>query len=292
MSNEYTADAGTSPCDVRFRVLQSVGVFGLIRSAPAASECEPGSERPTVLTWAVALLPRSSGMTNSVEATVLSSCLVFAEALHHLWESAHPDLRCRVGAPEDVPGFATAPPGNVLLLHPQSPDELQRLLPELHRHAPALPVVVFGDLLLAGAFVMGLPAQHAAIVAANATPAELLARLRDLAEGQVIYPVETLVDYLHRGRMARGEPPPPELTRRELEVSCALAYGLVEEKLVEVLGMEYSTAKFHIHRLLVKLGLSSREQLIEYFQRALVPAVPPGTPLQPSSPARKRGLEG
>jgi two-component system, NarL family, nitrate/nitrite response regulator NarL len=54
----------------------------------------------------------------------------------------------------------------------------------------------------------------------------------------------------------------PPLTRRELEVRDLLAAGLTNKEIARELGIEFSTAKNHVHRLLEKLGAHGRSEVV------------------------------
>ncbi|MBM2826461.1 MAG: domain S-box protein [Dehalococcoidia bacterium] len=66
---------------------------------------------------------------------------------------------------------------------------------------------------------------------------------------------------------ALSPPPPPKLTRRELEVLRLLANGHNTKGVGENLGVSHITARNHITNILNKLGVSSRLQAVLYASR-------------------------
>ena len=59
-------------------------------------------------------------------------------------------------------------------------------------------------------------------------------------------------------------PPPPKLSRREMEALRLLAAGMRTQQIAEVLGIQPVTARNHITRLLNKLGVENRLQAVVY----------------------------
>jgi len=55
------------------------------------------------------------------------------------------------------------------------------------------------------------------------------------------------------------------LTDRELEISQMLRQGLANKVIAERLGIGLSTVKTHVHRVLAKVGVASRAELVAAF---------------------------
>jgi DNA-binding CsgD family transcriptional regulator len=228
-------------------------------------------------------------MITSIHISIISSSPVFAKALQQSWQLTHPSYRCRLIAESDVPHLSAADAGSVLLLIPEDWRELQELILDLPEPLFSLPRLLFCDVRLAGIFVKRLPQRRATIVATNAPIDDLHARLRELAEGRELSPLQALNAYFNLGAAALPDGLPSfNLTTCELEVGCALSLGLVEEELVAALRMKYPTVKSHIHKLLVKMALQTREQIALYFHRALNPAASLRL-AAPRPPRRPRG---
>jgi DNA-binding NarL/FixJ family response regulator len=119
-------------------------------------------------------------------------------------------------------------------------------------------------------------------------PSELMAAIRTVARGDaVVSPRITrrlLQEYAHQlpdlsngtgdatgGGNGGRAVPPAGLTERELEVLLAVADGLSNAEIAERLFVSEATVKSHVGRLLSKLGLRDRVQVVVYaFQTGLV----------------------
>ena len=75
---------------------------------------------------------------------------------------------------------------------------------------------------------------------------------------------------LHRvgGRAPRPAPAGVVLTQRQSEVARLAALGLTDRAIAEELGTTYRTATTHMHAILQKLELHSRDDLVEWMNRA------------------------
>lgn len=117
-------------------------------------------------------------------------------------------------------------------------------------------------------------------------PAELAGAIRSVADGDaVVAPSVTrrLLDaYAHRlpdlrpGRDPSGESGLAQLTERELEVLVEVAGGLSNREIAARLFLAEATVKTHLGRILAKLGLRDRVQLVVYAYE--VGLVRPGAP--------------
>ena len=101
-------------------------------------------------------------------------------------------------------------------------------------------------------------------------PEFLLAAIRTVHAGSaVIAPGQThaLFDHLTRQSAQPKAPPPPEfatLTSRELEIFALAAKGLSNTEIASSEFLSEATVKTHISRVLAKLGLRDRVQLVVY----------------------------
>jgi DNA-binding NarL/FixJ family response regulator len=116
-------------------------------------------------------------------------------------------------------------------------------------------------------------------------PAELIAAMRTVARGDaVVSPRITrrlLEEYAHTlpdlaahgadGEATGEHPALASLTEREREVLLAVADGLSNAEIAERLYVSEATVKSHVGRLLAKLGLRDRVQVVVFaFQSGLV----------------------
>ena len=99
-------------------------------------------------------------------------------------------------------------------------------------------------------------------------PDDLLAAVRIVAGGQALLaPTVTkrlLAEFVHRPPATAPKPPPgiETLTERETEVLAAVARGLSNTEIGDQLFMSPATAKTHVSRLLTKLHMRDRAQLV------------------------------
>ena len=95
---------------------------------------------------------------------------------------------------------------------------------------------------------------------------ELIHALRVVARGEVfLYPTMTrklVRDYLERE--AEGAAPPSMLSSREQQILGLLAEGFSSKEIAERLVISSSTVYTHRSKLMDKLGLTSRRELIQY----------------------------
>jgi DNA-binding NarL/FixJ family response regulator len=119
----------------------------------------------------------------------------------------------------------------------------------------------------------GLRAGASGFLLKDAQPAELLAAIRAVASGDaVISPRVTrrlLSQYAHR-LPAFGTPEPrhsapvSQLTGREHEVLLEIAQGLSNAEIAEKLVLSEATVKTHVGRILSKLELRDRVQIVVF----------------------------
>ena len=101
----------------------------------------------------------------------------------------------------------------------------------------------------------------------DATPDELLAAIRVVAAGQALLaPAATrhlVADFVSRPAVGRPDARlAGALTGREREVLVLIAQGLSNAEIAGRLVVSPATAKTHVSRILAKLGLRDRAQLV------------------------------
>jgi DNA-binding NarL/FixJ family response regulator len=145
----------------------------------------------------------------------------------------------------------------------------------LHRSAPDSAMVVLGgeddDASILGAIAIGA-AGH---VAELAQPAELVATIRRVADGEdplkdelTARPdlVDRIVDGV-RGTILETRQPSPLLTIRELDVLRLVAIGMRNREIAQELGISQQTIKNHITSILHKIGAPNRTRAVTYAVR-------------------------
>lgn len=117
----------------------------------------------------------------------------------------------------------------------------------------------------------GLQAGASAFLLKDVAPAELIDAVRVVASGDaVVAPriTQLLLENFVRSQPAR--PPMPkdplleDLTPRELEVAQAISQGLSNAEIAQQLFLSEATVKTHVRRILTKLHLRDRVQVVVY----------------------------
>jgi DNA-binding NarL/FixJ family response regulator len=89
----------------------------------------------------------------------------------------------------------------------------------------------------------------------DAEPEALLNAIHIVHRGQQYIPSEVAAKLVQRMNI-------PELSDREQEVVCQMARGLSNHDIAAALNITESTVKFHINKILSKLGVSDRTQAV------------------------------
>jgi DNA-binding NarL/FixJ family response regulator len=121
----------------------------------------------------------------------------------------------------------------------------------------------------------------------DAPPADLISAIRAVASGDAVVAPSTtrrlLASVAHRlpspgPADARSQPALEQLTPREREVMLAVSRGLSNSEIAETLVLSEATVKTHVGRILAKLDLRDRVQIVVYsYDNGLVtPAGPDG----------------
>ncbi len=117
----------------------------------------------------------------------------------------------------------------------------------------------------------GLQAGASAFLLKDVAPAELVNAVRLVASGDaVVAPrvTQRLLENFVRSQPVRTRPPRDplldDLTPRELEVAQAIAQGLSNAEIARRLFLSEATVKTHVRRILTKLHLRDRVQVVVY----------------------------
>ncbi|MEV4091173.1 response regulator transcription factor [Streptosporangium saharense] len=116
----------------------------------------------------------------------------------------------------------------------------------------------------------GLKAGAAGFLPKNTRPAELLSAIRNVAAGEAVLSprvtrrlLERFASQLTPGASERDERL-AQLTSREYEVLVQVARGLSNAEAAVALHLAEATVKTHLSRVLLKLGLRSRAQVVVF----------------------------
>jgi two-component system nitrate/nitrite response regulator NarL len=107
-------------------------------------------------------------------------------------------------------------------------------------------------------------------LAPDASTRELMDAIETVARGELWCPPEVvsiLFRYMNErapavSRLPASADPVDELTRREQDVVQLIAQGLTNKQIAHHLSIEVATVKSHVHRILAKLGLERRAQVV------------------------------
>jgi len=104
------------------------------------------------------------------------------------------------------------------------------------------------------------------LVTSTVKPPELEAIIQQVAQGQCALSTEVrdslLQEWIWPEKLAEDAAMPESLTQREAEVLTLVVQGLTNAQIAETLSLTLSTVKGHVSRILEKLGLKNRAQLI------------------------------
>lgn len=136
----------------------------------------------------------------------------------------------------------------------------ERLLEAFRRLPEAPRVVVYGSADAPELVRRAMTAGAAGFCARSHAPEDLLAIVRQVARGQMVFPFVDVRD-LNRD-------PAESLTGRERALLAALARGLNNKALAAEFDISVNTVKFHLRNLYNKLSVTSRAQAIAFYYAA------------------------
>ncbi|TCO55916.1 response regulator transcription factor [Actinocrispum wychmicini] len=137
----------------------------------------------------------------------------------------------------------------------------------LEAAGPAVAVLVLTSFDVDEHVYSALRAGAAGYLLKDAPPEELIRAVRAVAAGQALLApsvARRLIDEFVRTPVSSGEARLrlSTLTERELQVMELVAHGLTNTTIAQRLAVAEATAKTHLNRLMAKLELSSRAQVV------------------------------
>jgi DNA-binding NarL/FixJ family response regulator len=169
--------------------------------------------------------------------------------------------------------LALAPQSDVALISPRLPDHgALRLTRTLSERFPALKILALG-LVESRAWVLEyVEAGADGYIARDDTLEDLLQRIRAAHQDQAMVSPEiaaALMDRVTRyaqlfDEVESGLHEEANLTPRERETLELIGQGLTNQEIAERMVIEVGTVKNHVHSILGKLGVSSRDDAAAY----------------------------
>jgi two-component system, NarL family, nitrate/nitrite response regulator NarL len=161
-------------------------------------------------------------------------------------------------------------PPQILVFAPNERDEYGAL-PIVRRIDAGIRIVVIGDGHCP--MTMGLCAESGVLgyLSPDASAGELLDTLERVSCGELSCPpdiVRTVFRFMSQKTPLEVAPPAAapdpvdELTQRERDVVGLMAQGLSNKQIAHRLSIEVATVKSHVHRILAKLNLERRAQVV------------------------------
>jgi DNA-binding CsgD family transcriptional regulator len=173
--------------------------------------------------------------------------------------------------PDDVDHIAEFNP-DVVIVAPQTWEELSRWLPSLERRFGAAMWLVWARLRVAGMFSSFLVPHFCTILGTLATSRELRTNFWSLVNHDPECPPAALLARIARGVWAALQTRRPvRLTDRQLQCGCAVSLGLTNARIGAALSIAEGTVAKHVSALLQALGMQDRQEIGELFERAVFP---------------------
>jgi DNA-binding NarL/FixJ family response regulator len=158
---------------------------------------------------------------------------------------------------------------DVLLLDVSLPDgDGLALMPRLRAACPATQVLVLTSMADENTLLRALEAGVSGFFGKHRPVAEVLAAVRQAADGELVMPTALLLGLLARQRAqpARTPAAPPPgrepLTAREREVLACAAEGLSTAAIAQRLNISVLTVRTHLRNVLAKLDAHSRLEAV------------------------------
>jgi NarL family two-component system response regulator LiaR len=154
------------------------------------------------------------------------------------------------------------------------------VIPELKREDPNVRILMVSSFADAPKVLGAIKAGALGYVLKDASPAEILAAVREVAQGNSSLPMHLARSLIVEiGRPADVHASGDRLSAREVDVLRLVARGLRNEEIAETLAISVRTVGRHVSNVLEKLELANRTQAALYALReglAQIEMPPPG----------------
>ncbi len=176
---------------------------------------------------------------------------MFAQGLHS-WLIVHaPDVTVEYAGPDPLAAVALGKHLDVVLLKVNPAPEVPSAAETVERFARAqVPVLLVSGMARGAQLRKAVLAGAAGYVARSAEPAELLARLRQVAHGDLVITREMAE--------AMISPAPPDLSGQELRALRLYAQGMPLKTVARTMAVSQHTAKEYLDRVRAKYASHGR----------------------------------
>jgi len=157
------------------------------------------------------------------------------------------------------------------LREPDSPEMCRRLLAAL----PDLNVLIIGVNASTALVAAVIRAGAAGVVPHTIDEEELVEAIRTAAAGRMVMSKDTLTDVLRAERAATATDPLANLTSLERELFALVGEGLTNAEIAERMRLSPGTVRNYVSRLLRKLQVERRAQVVALAARREEQASPP-----------------
>lgn len=145
-------------------------------------------------------------------------------------------------------------------------DQLLELLPRLRRELPGIRIIVLGESLDPQRVQAVIGAGAKGYLAETAAESEIRMAMEVVLDGSVWAPRKVLARLIEAGGVAAAAQPPVEnifsrMTPREREVLGLLMDGRSNRDIARSMGIDETTVKAHLGRMLRKTGATNRVEL-------------------------------
>lgn len=125
----------------------------------------------------------------------------------------------------------------------------------LHEAMPSIPVLILTSFTTSDGIARALAAGAAGAVLKSAENAELVAAIREVANGRrYLSPeIKTLMN---------TDPPIDDLTERQSEVLHSLTRGLTNRDIARQFGLSVRSVEEHVNHILAKIGAANRAEAV------------------------------
>lgn len=223
-------------------------------------------------------------------------CDMMSAAFRH-----HTDMQVIGCATQFDEAMRLAPQSDVMLVSSTLPGDGAMQLTRAFKFSPATKVIVVGLPEADGAVIRYMEAGAAGFVCREKSVDELLRTIRCVYNGKALISPELAAAVIARmaelaewAKPVKQEPvflvKPPDLTERERQVLILMAQGLRNQEIAERLTIELGTAKNHVHRILRKLNVKSREEAVAFADSTASDRS--NLPRRPSTPFRSPAEDG